>query len=44
MAGAVVGIYGNSKEEAIYPFYANDKAQMEICPSLHRLALHIKLL
>jgi hypothetical protein len=30
MAAAVLGIYGNSKEEAIYPFYAVDEAKQKL--------------
>jgi hypothetical protein len=26
MPGAVLGIYGNSKQEAIYPAFSNDSA------------------
>src|SRR5437764_2317819 len=30
MAAAVLGIYGNSKEEAMYPFYAEDEAKQKL--------------
>src|SRR5438046_2053002 len=30
MAAAVLGIYGNSKEEAMYPFYAEDEARQKL--------------
>ena len=30
MAAAVLGIYGNSKQEAMYPFYAEDEAKQKL--------------
>jgi hypothetical protein len=30
MAAAVLGIYGNSKEEAMYPFYAEDESKQKL--------------
>src|SRR5205814_8532964 len=30
MAAAVLGIYGNSKQEAMYPFYAVDEAKEKL--------------
>jgi len=39
MAGAVDGIYGNSKEEALYPFYLVDSAGQRLDGSTSRYAL-----
>ena len=30
MAGAVIGIYGNSKQEAMYPVYPIDEAKQKL--------------
>ena len=38
MAGAVMGIYGNSKLEAMYPVYAIDQAK-QLLNGMHRYAL-----
>jgi hypothetical protein len=35
MAGAVLGIYGNSKEEAMYPFYTVDENGQKLDGSKH---------
>jgi hypothetical protein len=39
MAAAVLGIYGNSKEEAIYPLYFVDSSMQKLSGS-HRYTLH----
>lgn len=39
MAGAVLGIYGNSKEEALYPVYFIDATGQKLDGSGHRYAL-----
>ena len=39
MAAAVLGIYGNSKEEAVYPLYGVDQAG-ETLSGVNRYALH----
>ena len=39
MAGAIVGIFGNSKEEAMYPIYAVDASGEKLDASKHRYAL-----
>jgi hypothetical protein len=39
MAGAVLGIYGNSKEEAIYPIYFVDSSGNKLDASKHRYRL-----
>jgi hypothetical protein len=39
MAGAVLGIYGNSKQEAIYPAYLVDSEREQIDASKHRYTL-----
>jgi hypothetical protein len=39
MSGAVLGIYGNSKEEAIYPIYFIDSAGQKLDGDGHRYAL-----
>jgi hypothetical protein len=41
MAGAVLGIYGNSKDEAIYPVYFVDSDQQKL-DGAHRYALRFK--
>jgi len=40
MAGAVLGIYGNSKEEAMYPVYFTDSIGEKLDGSQRRYALH----
>lgn len=40
MAGAVLGIYGNSKEEAIYPMYRVDAAGKPLDAAQNRYTLH----
>jgi hypothetical protein len=40
MAGAVLGIYGNAKEEAIYPAYFVDSAEQKLDASKNRYLLH----
>ena len=40
MAGAVLGIYGNSKEEAIYPMYLVDAAGAPLDASKNAYTLH----
>ena len=42
MAGAVLGIYGNSKEEAIYPFYAVDSEGNKLDAVTNKYTLHFK--
>lgn len=39
MAAAIIGIYGNSKDEAMYPFYAVDAAGEKPDGSKHRYTL-----
>ena len=38
-AGAVLGLYGNSKQEAMYPFYRTDATGENLDGSKHRYAL-----
>lgn len=38
-AGAVLGLYGNSKQEAMYPFYRTDAAGENLDGSKHRYVL-----
>ena len=40
MASAVLGIYGNSKEEAIYPVYFTDSARQKL-DGAHRYIMHL---
>lgn len=40
MTGAVLGIYGNSKEEAMYPMYRIDAAGKPLDATQHRYTLH----
>jgi hypothetical protein len=40
MAGAVLGIYGNSKEEAIYPFYAVDSEGNQLDAATNKYTLY----
>lgn len=40
MTGAVLGIYGNSKEEAMYPMYRVDAAGKPLDATQHRYTLH----
>jgi hypothetical protein len=40
MAGAVVGIYGNSKEEAMYPFYGVDADGNKLDGTTNKYTLH----
>ncbi len=40
MAGAVVGIYGNSKEEAMYPFYGVDGDGNKLDGTTNQYTLH----
>lgn len=40
MAGAIAGIYGNSKMEAMYPLYYADGAGEKLDASKHRYTLH----
>ncbi|NCA85772.1 MAG: DUF1254 domain-containing protein [Clostridia bacterium] len=40
MAGAVLGIYGNSKQEAIYPFYAVDADGNKLDAATNKYILH----
>jgi hypothetical protein len=40
MAGAVLGIYGNSKAEAMYPAYAIDASGQKVDASKHNYTLH----
>lgn len=40
MSAAVLGIYGNSKEEAMYPAYFTDSAGQPLDASKHRYTLH----
>jgi hypothetical protein len=40
MAGAVLGIYGNSKAEAMYPAYAVDASGQKVDASKHNYTLH----
>jgi hypothetical protein len=42
MTGAVLGIYGNSREEAIYPGYFIDSEGAALDASLHRYELHFE--
>jgi hypothetical protein len=42
MSGAVLGIYGNSKEEAMYPAYFSDSTGQKLDASRHRYALRFK--
>jgi len=42
MAGAVLGIYGNSKEEAIYPMYRVDAAGKPLDAAQNRYTLHFQ--
>ena len=42
MAGAVLGIYGNSKEEAIYPGYRVDAAGKPLDAAQNRYTLHFE--
>jgi hypothetical protein len=39
MAAAVLGIYGNSKEEAMYPFYAEDESKQKLT-GVNRYTVH----
>ena len=40
MAGAVLGIYGNSKEEAMYPMYRVDAVELPLDAAKARYTLH----
>lgn len=40
MAGAVLGIYGNSKQEAMYPFYAVDSEGQKLDAATNNYTLH----
>ncbi len=40
MAGAVLGIFGNSQEEAMYPFYTLDANGKPLDGSAHRYTVH----
>ena len=40
MLGAASGIYGNSKEEALYMLYGSDSAGQKLDTAAHRYALH----
>ena len=40
MAGAVLGIYGNSKEEAMYPFYGVDSDGNKLDATTNKYTLH----
>jgi hypothetical protein len=40
MTAGVVGIYGNSKEEAMYPFYAVDAEGQKLDGAAHRYTVH----
>ncbi len=42
MAGDVLGLYGNSKEEAIYPLYRNDAAGNKLDASTNKYTLTFK--
>ncbi|HMQ68718.1 MAG TPA: DUF1254 domain-containing protein [Ignavibacteria bacterium] len=42
MAGALLGIYGNSKEEAIYPFYTVDSEGNKLDAAKNKYTLHFK--
>src|SRR4029078_73615 len=39
MTAAILGIYGNSKAEAMYPFYSVDAAGEKLAPTTHRYPL-----
>jgi len=42
MTSAVVGIYGNSKDEALYPLYFTDASGQKLDASQHRYTLRFK--
>jgi len=42
MAGDVLGLYGNSKEEAIYPLYRNDEAGNKLDATTNKYTLTFK--
>lgn len=40
MGAAVLGIFGNSKQEAMYPFYSGDSAGEKLDASVNRYTMH----